>query len=305
MKRLLNYKYTSFSCIFAILYLKIFISTTKYLTFRFLLDKITCMQAIEFKNKYGPYALVAGASYGLGFAFSEAVAKRGLNLIMIARGKERLESSAQLLRDIYNIEVITISEDLANYEVVKAQVDALDVAIGLLIYNAASCPIGKFNEKSDKDLIHAADINIKGPLLYTRLLCPKMIERKKGGIVLMASLAGTVGSPNIATYAATKAFNANLAEGLWKELKPYGIDVIGSCAGAILTENYKEAEKAKKAPGALEPSVVAEKTLNALNKNKPILVPGGTSKVARFLFMRLMSRKSAVNTMAKSTKNLS
>ena len=120
----------------------------------------------------------------------------------------------------------------------------------------------------------------------------------------MSSLAGGQGSPRLAAYAATKSFNAILAEGLWKELKPHGIDVIACCAGAVLTPGYQQAEKSKPAPGAMEAEAVAEKTLNALGK-KPIIVPGLVNKIGRFVFMRLLSRKAAIKIMSKNTGGLS
>ncbi len=88
----------------------------------------------------------------------------------------------------------------------------------------------------------------------------------------MSSLAGTQGSPKIATYTATKAFNTTFAEGLWKELKMNGIDVLASCAGAILTPGYKNTQHQKSAPGTLTPEQVASKTLNALGKG-PVTGP--------------------------------
>jgi short-subunit dehydrogenase len=263
------------------------------------------MNTSHFKTKYGPYALVAGGSVGLGYAFAEACARRGLNLVLIAREKERLEDSAALLRETYSIDVITIAADLADYDNIKSLVSALDVSIGLLIYNAAFAPIGLFKNTDEKDFAYATSVNVTSPLLLAKLLSIPMIEQKRGGIVLMSSLAGGQGSPNIAAYAATKAFNAILSEGLWKELRPHGVNVLGCCAGAISTPNYKQAEKTKQAPGTMEAKDVAEQTLNALAKNKgPIVVPGGSNKFGRFLLTRLMSRKAAVNFMSKSTGGL-
>ena len=120
----------------------------------------------------------------------------------------------------------------------------------------------------------------------------------------MSSLAGAQGSPKIAAYAATKSFNAILAEGLWKELKPYGIDVVACCAGAILTPGYQKAEKTKLAPGTLKASEVAEQTLDALG-NGPVIIPGAINKIGHFVLRRLFSRKAAINIMSKNTKGLS
>ena len=256
------------------------------------------------KEKYGPYALVAGASYGLGEAYAEALARRGLNLVLLARGTERLESTANRLRQQYSIEVIPFAVDLADYEKTKSIITDLEVSIGLLVYNAAFAPISLFENTSEEQLSLAATVNVRTPLLLAKLLSVPMIQRRRGGIVLMSSLAGVQGSPNLATYAATKAFNAILAEGLWKELKVHGIDVIGCCAGAILTPGYQQAEKSKAAPGTLPAAQVAEQTLRALGKG-PIIVPGGFNKFVRFLMARLMPRKIAINIMGKNTGGLS
>ena len=128
----------------------------------------------------------------------------------------------------------------------------LDASIGLLVYDAAYAPIGRFDDATADQLAQATAVNVRAPLLLTKLLSAPMIERGRGGIVLMSSLAGSQGSPNIATYAATKSFNTILAEGLWKELKPRGVDVLACVAGAILTPGYQQAESAKPAPGTLD-----------------------------------------------------
>jgi len=176
--------------------------------------------------------------------------------------------------------------------------------IGLLIYDAAYAPIGPFADVTDDQLAQAAAVNVRGPLLLAKLLSAPMLARGRGGIVLMSSLAGSQGSPNIAAYAATKAFNAVLAEGLWKELKPHGVDVLACMAGAIMTPGYQQAESAKPAPGTLSAEAVAEQTLRALGKG-PIVIPGAVNKLGRFVLTRLLSRRAAIAIMSKNTEGLS
>ena len=261
------------------------------------------MKKTQFKDKYGQYALVAGGSDGLGYAFAEAIAKRGMDLVLIARQEERLKTAADMLQEAYGIDVIYIAADLADYDNVKKLIGSLEVQIGLLIYNAAFSPIGLFENTSEEHLALAADVNVKAPMLLAKLLSSSMIEQKRGGVVLMSSFAGGQGSSNIATYAATKSFNAILAEGLWKELKPHGIDVLACCAGAILTPGYRKASNNKPAPGTMEANKVAEKTLKALGKG-PITVPGAINKVGRFILTRVLSRKAAINIISKNTGGL-
>ena len=258
----------------------------------------------SFKEKYGPWALVAGASYGLGGAFAEALARRGLNLVLLARGKAQLEQSAARLKERYSVDIRCHALDLADYEKTKGIVQNLKVPVGLLVYNAAYAPIGLFENLSEEQLALAAAVNVKAPLLLAKLLSLQMIQRGQGGIVLMSSLAGGQGTPRLQTYAATKAFNAVLAEGLWKELKPRGIDVTACVAGAILTPGYRQAEKAKAAPGTLSAEQVAEQALRALGKG-PLVVPGAVNKTARFLMSRILPRRAAISMMDKNTGALS
>lgn len=262
------------------------------------------MNSTRFRERYGPYALVAGGSYGLGAAFAEGLARRGLNLVLLARDKERLNATAARLKDAYGIDVVALAVDMADWDDVKKRIAAVKVPIGLLVYDAAYAPIGLFEDTPEDQLRLATEVNVRAPLLLAKLLSAPMIERGRGGIVLMSSLAGSQGSPNLAAYAATKSFNAVLAEGLWKELKPHGVDVLACMAGAILTPGYEQAESAKPAPGTMKAEAVAEQTLNALGKG-PIFVPGAVNKIARFVLMRLASRRGAVTIMSKNTGGLS
>jgi len=262
------------------------------------------VRTTPFNETYGPYALVVGGSYGLGAAFAEALARRGLNVIIVARDKDRLDTTASRLRKSFGVEVVAMAADVADYVSLKERLDELDFAIGLLVYDAAYAPIGAFEAANEEQLLRATEVNVRAPLLLTKLLSEPMIERGHGGIVLMSSLAGSQGSPNIAAYAATKSFNAILAEGLWKELKPRGVDVLACMAGAILTPGYQNAESVKAAPGTMKAEDVAEQTLNALGRG-PIVIPGVVNKLARFTLMRLLSRRAAIAIMSRNTGGLS
>jgi short-subunit dehydrogenase len=262
------------------------------------------VRATPFAENYGPYAVVVGGSYGLGAAFAEAIARRGVNVVLLARQEDRLSATAARLRDAFGVDAIAFAADVADYTSVIERLAELEVEIGLLVYDAAYAPIGRFEDLSEEQLVRATEVNVRGPLVLAKFVSAPMIERGRGGIVLMSSLAGSQGSPNIAAYAATKSFNAILAEGLWKELKPRGVDVLACMAGAILTPGYQQAESAKPAPGTLEAGVVAEQTLDALGKG-PIVIPGAVNKIARFLLTRLLSRRAAIAIMSKNTGGLS
>ncbi len=248
--------------------------------------------------------MVAGASEGLGAAFAESLAKRGLNLVLVARSEEKLKAFGQSLESQYEVQVQCYPLDLGETEALKNFAEGLHQETGLLVYNAAFAPIGYFKDIPVDDLGKIVDVNVKAPLILSKLLSQQMIANKKGGIILMSSMSGLQGSPKIATYAATKAFNLVLAEGLWSELRKSGVDVLASCAGAIRTPGYNLSKQSKDAPGTLDASVVANKTLDALHKG-PTVVPGATNKFARFLMSRLLPRKWAISIMDQNTKQLS
>lgn len=257
----------------------------------------------DFQLKYGPWALVAGASEGLGAAYAEALAKRGLNIVLCARRLDKLEELAEFIKKSYPVQTQCIQLDLSELEKTRQVIGDLDQEIGLMVYNAAFAPIALFKNQDSLAIQKTVDVNAKAPLLLIDMLGKKMIERKRGGIILMSSLAGLQGSPKIATYAATKAFNVVLAEGLWSEFKPLGVDVLACIAGAVRTPGYLASQNQKDAPGTLNAEEVVEQALKALGKG-PTVVPGRFNRFANFLMSRLMPRKTAISIMNANTKEL-
>lgn len=257
----------------------------------------------SFASKYGPWAIVAGASEGLGAAFANALAARHLNLLLLARRGELLQSIAERLRERNGVEVRAEACDLARSDL-PAALESLTAGldIGLAIYNAAYSPVGDLVARPLEDLLRAVDVNVRGPLIFARGLAPKLIARGRGGLVLMSSLAGFQGAPRIAAYAATKAFNTILGEGLWRELKPLSVDVVVACAGGVRTPGYMAAAR-REALGTLDADAIAEAALEALGHG-PLVVPGAINKVARFVLGRLLSRRAAIAIFARSTKDL-
>lgn len=258
-----------------------------------------------FAHRYGPWAIVAGASEGLGAAFAESLAQRGLSLVLLARRKKLLDELSQKLSSTYSVEVKPYPLDLSDsHAIVQFLEEMKTLDIGLLVYNAAYTKIGNFVEQEMEDLQRIVDVNIRGPIVMTHGLGPSLLERGRGGIIIMSSLAGFQGTPRIATYAASKAFGTVLAEGLWGELQEHGIDVLASCAGAIRTPNYQGSETGKEAPGTLDARDVAEQTLHTLGRN-PQVVPGLFNKMASWVMSRLLPRSLSIRIMKKNTESLS
>ena len=256
----------------------------------------------RFLEKYGPWALIAGASEGLGAAFAHSLAARGMNLILLARRISLLETLASELEGKFKIEARCLQVDLGNTTDLENLPNQLDVEVGLLVYNAAYSPIEYFKDIDTTSLLNIIDVNVRAPIYLTKLISQGMVELRKGGIVLMSSLAGNQGSPKIATYAATKAFNTILAEGLWQELGEHNVDVIASIAGAIRTPGYDKAST-NDAPGTLDAPEVVEKTLAALGKG-PVIIPGFFNRFATFLMEKCMPRRQRIKIMYNNTKDL-
>ena len=254
-------------------------------------------------QSYGPWAIVAGASEGLGAAFARALAADGINLVLVARRAPALESLARSLRESRKIEVRTVCCDLGAPDMAKHIATAVDgVEVGIGIYNAAHSYVGPLLDRPLEEALRVVDVNIRGPLQFIHAIAPPMIARHRGGLVLMSSLAGLQGAPHLAAYAASKAFNTILAESLWAELRPRGVDVLVSCAGAIRTPGYLKTAT-DDAPGTLDPDLVAACTLAALGKG-PRIVPGGVNKLVAFLLTRMISRRAAIFLMGSSTTSL-
>ncbi|MCA9711792.1 MAG: SDR family NAD(P)-dependent oxidoreductase [Myxococcales bacterium] len=258
---------------------------------------------VDLATRYGPWAIVAGASEGLGAAFGEALARRGLNLVLLARRGPELESVAEVLRRDHGVQVRPVVLDLGQpgLEAELRRATAL-LDVGVAVYNAALAPVGALVEQDPARLRAVVDVNVHGPLTFARALAPGMVARKRGALVLMSSLVGLRGTPRLAAYAASKAFGLRLAEGMWAELRPHGIDVVASCAGAIRTPGYARTVQ-REAPGMLDPAQVAERTLAALGRG-PRAVPGLVNRVAGVLLERLLPSRLAIRVMAGNTKDL-
>ncbi len=252
---------------------------------------------------YGPWAVIAGASEGIGAAFATALAHGGVNVVLAARRPEPLDALAARLRADHGVEALTVTADLATVDGVDALVAACSaVDVGLLVTNAAFAPIGRFLDRDEADLVRAVELNAVTLVRLAHRFLPAMVQRGRGGLVVMSSLAGQQGSPGIATYAATKAFGAVLAEGLWAELRGTGADVVACIAGAVLTPGLEQA-KQRRAPGTVAADVVAAAALDALGHG-PRTVPGRLMRMSSVLTSRLMPKRAAIALIAKASADL-
>jgi uncharacterized protein len=256
-----------------------------------------------FGKKYGPWALVAGGSEGLGAAFADGIAALGLNLFLVARRPGPLDQTASRIRDRYGVEVRTVEVDLGSAQGLdKVTRIARSVEVGLLVCNAASSHEGPYFKAALAKYRHVIDVNCYGVLALIDACAPPMIERGRGGIIVMSSMAAFQGSPYVTVYGATKAFLLSLAEGLAVELKPKGVSVLACCPAVVRTPNYfaSRPADAKPTPVDIEPDQVAQEALRALGY-RSLLIPGAKVRMAHAA-MRLMPRAAAVSMMAGSTR---
>lgn len=255
---------------------------------------------MSFAEQYGPWAVVAGASEGIGAAFAEALAERRIRLVLVARRPQPLAELAARLPT----EARTVAADLSTVEGIDAVTTATaDKEIGLVVCNAASSPMGSFLELPEEQSRRTLDLNCRAPLLLAHRYLPGMVERGRGGFIVMSSLAGMQGVPSLASYAATKAYGAVLAEGLWAEMRPRGVHVLACLAGAVDTPGYAKS-MAKPAPGTVPPKLVAESALRGLGKRGPRVVPGALMRFSAPVMSRLLSRRIAITLMGRSSQDL-
>jgi short-subunit dehydrogenase len=231
---------------------------------------------LGFAERYGPWALVVGASEGIGAAFAHAVADLGLNVALVARRQHALDKVAASIRAESEVEVRTLALDLTAQSAVPALVDALaDVDVGLVCYAAGGDPnYEPFLSQPVDNAVALVERNCLAPLRLCHHFAAPMRTRRRGGLVLVSSGAGLVGGRNMVAYAATKAFDMVMAEALWSELHGGGVDVLGLVLGVTDTPALRRtllrrgqlADVAAPIPGAARPEqVVAEALANLTN----------------------------------------
>lgn len=251
-----------------------------------------------FAERYGPWAVIAGASEGLGEALARGCAARGLNVVLVARRVELAQEIADDIASSTGVQARALRADLADrQDLDRILAELADVDVGLLVYNAAFSVIGPFWSFDVDTHLQEVDVNVRGPLVLAHGFGGRFRARGRGGIILLSSMASLQGMVRVANYAATKAYNLVLAEGLWAELRKEGVDVLVSCAGATRTPNYLASEPADGNVPVQEPEQVATATLNALGK-KPTLFPAPVLRFTHFAFRHLMGRRAAVRLMA-------
>ena len=259
-------------------------------------------------DRYGDWALVAGASEGLGEAWARGLARTGLNVVVIARRRDPLEQVATSIRRDFGVEARIEVLDLATPKLANRLAELDDeLRLGVSVYNAGYAPIGAFLDVALEDKLKVVDVNARGPLIWSDVLGRRMVERGRGALVVVSSVAGFHGSAMVGTYAASKAFDTVLGEGLWEELGHHGVDVMVCAAGSTLTPKFKEATPEDKRAGLspMEPEDVVREALHKLGRvSRPSFIPGRMNRWSQRIIGRALSRGAAVRLMSRNIRSI-
>jgi uncharacterized protein len=258
--------------------------------------------ADDFSHRYGPWALVTGASSGIGEQFAHALAARGLNLIVTARRSALLDALAGDLRQRHGVGVEVLELDLSHQDFLPALTAACaDKDIGLVVSNAGFGLKGENHRQDPAQLTAMLNVNCHAPMILARYFAPQLIERGRGGLLITSSMEAFVAFPYSGAYSATKAFSRWLGESLWVELRPYGIDVMVLAPGATDTEALTlQGFDKKQMTGLMKPADVVREALDGLGK-KPVVLTGWMNRM--FIgFLNILPRRAAVRVAGKGMK---
>lgn len=235
----------------------------------------------DLATRYGPWAVIAGGSEGVGAAFARRLAEAGVNLVLLARKEPPLLGTAREC-EASGVQVRTLSIDLADPSAAQRVVDEVaGLEVGLLVYNAgANTHSAEFLDGDLAAFQRVIDLNVTTPLALVHALARPMRDRGRGGVILVGSLAGYMGSVRHTVYGGVKAFGRVFAESLWLELRDHGVDVLELVLGVTRTPAMERVGLDFDVPGmhVSEPDDVAREGLAALG-NGPVHVVSGNEKV--------------------------
>lgn len=247
---------------------------------------------MSFKEKYGSWAIVTGASSGLGVEYARQIAAKGLNIVLVARRAELMEKLAQDLEQQYHIEVKVVALDLSKegfFPELEKQIEGLEV--GLVVNNAGINCEGHFYRGDLERNIQMLRLNVEAPFIISYELAKPLLARGRGGIIFTASSSAFQATPYLSHYGATKAYLLSLAESMNYEFSPKGVDVLALCPGMTESEMTKSM---KGNPIVMKAAPVVKLALDKLGK-EAFVVPGAGNKIQAFLTQRVLGRDLSRN----------
>jgi short-subunit dehydrogenase len=263
--------------------------------------KFSAKEKNRLKEKYGSWAVVTGASSGIGYELALRLAEAGLNLLINARNEPKLEEIRQDFQQRFAVQVLAVAGDVSSEETINALIaTSKNLEVGLLITSAGFGTSGKFINNSIETEKSMLRVNCEALLILTHHFSKVFAQNKRGGIILLSSMVAFQGVPRAANYAATKAYVQSLAEALAIELKPFGVDVLAAAPGPVESSFGKRADM--KMGFSLRPQQIGIPILKALGRKTTVL-PGTLTK---FLVYSLMTvpRRVKVLIMNKVMANM-
>ncbi|MGH8455701.1 MAG: SDR family NAD(P)-dependent oxidoreductase [Stenotrophobium sp.] len=254
-------------------------------------------------------ALITGASSGIGEAFAEALAKEGMDLILVARSKDKLEEIAVRLAMKHDRRVEVITADLSRPQPGAAllkKVQALGMDVDLLLNNAGFGTVGSFHKLDVAREHEEVMLNVAAVVDIAHAFLPGMLERGRGGIINTASVAGFQPIPFMSVYAASKAFVLSFSHGLWGEYRKQGIHVLAVCPGPVDTGFFeatgnKQLRSTVPSPLMMTAEKVVAQSLRAFKAGETVVVPGVQNKAVTWM-SRVLPRKLNALMMAQAMK---
>jgi len=235
------------------------------------------------KENYGEWALVTGASSGIGREFAIELASKGFNIVLVARRESKLNEVEKLIKRMSDVNVMIIVADLTTENGINSlKKETSSIEVGLLVNNAGREESGNFFDISLESYITTLTLNCQTPLELTYHFGLKMRERQRGGIIFMSSMVSYQGVPYVANYAGTKAYNLIFAESVCAELKKYNIDVLVATPGFTKTELATDWNFSGMLMEPLEASFVAKEIIYKLGK-KRLVIPGLVNRMLYFM----------------------
>jgi short-subunit dehydrogenase len=235
------------------------------------------------KRWTGKWALVTGASAGIGLALAEELAAGGVHLVLTARRIDRLEKMAAEFSAKYGIKVEVFASDLARAEApaeIVGFTSRKGIEVELLVNNAGFGAFGYIHEIPESRTLEMIQVNCSAVVQLTRLFVPAMVDRRHGDVLIVASVAGFQAVPFNSVYAATKAFDLIFAEGIAEELREFGVCVCALCPGSTTTEFQEVAQQPDRVfRGAETAEKVARVGLAGLAQGKSCVISGTKNRL--------------------------
>ncbi|GMV94372.1 MAG: short-chain dehydrogenase [Candidatus Hydrogenedentota bacterium] len=258
-------------------------------------------------SRYGDWAVITGASSGLGREFARQIAAEGVNCVIVGLGQDALDALASELGEKHGVTCRPLEIDLASDDAIGNLTESLaDLPIGILVNCAGVAHGGAFQTRNPEKLKQLVQLNCLAPLLLTREYLPQMLERQAGAVIIVSSLQAFISCPNEAAYCASKAFLMHFGESLWGELKDTPIDCLTVCPAGMKTdffkaEGFSQADCDRIWRFSSSPEAIARLALRDLGR-KTISAPLMT-RFSAFL-ARILPRRWAIAIVTRVTRGL-